>query len=1366
MPGKKKTRDGAPPNRDQRAIPAAALDKSVSDQFPIIGFGASAGGLEAFTEVLHRLPAGSGLALVLIQHLDPKHSSMLTELLSRETKMRVLQAQEGLIVQPEHLYVIPPNANLSISGKALHIEPRPAGPHMPIDYFFRSLAADQAGRAVGVILSGSASDGTLGLKAIKAEGGITFSQDIGSAKYDGMPRSAIASGWVDFILPPDQIARELIGLAQHPYLSRPSGPDVEVEPDEEGAFQEIFNRLRASSGVDFASYKPGTIRRRILRRMALQKTSSAQDYSRYLRDNQGELQLLFNDILINVTGFFREPATFEAIKTRVLPALLSDRPADSPVRVWVPGCATGEEVYSAAIVLVEYMRSAGTEFPLQIFGTDLSEPALEKARAGIYPETISADVSQGRLKRFFLPINGTYQITRSIRDFCVFARQNVIKDPPFSKLDLILCRNVLIYFGPALQFTVMRLFHYALRPEGYLVLGLSENIGSSGEQLFLSVEKKLKIFSKKQVQTAFAHDVGVYEERRGQEPHRGRIQPLRSPASDLQKKVDQLILSRYSPPAVVIDGDLRIQQFRGKTPFLEHMPGEADLSLAKMAPGALSLEVRKLIHKADLKKTVAMSKLIPVKAGGRAAQVRVLVSPIHTASTPQPLYLVTFEEPAPAPNEKLQRSKASNNRGADQRTRELERELDATRDYLQAVIEEQEASTEELKSAHEEVQSGNEELQSTNEELLTAKEELQSTNEELTTVNEEMQTRNLELQQINNDLLNLLASVTIPIVMLGNDLRIRRFTPQAEKILNLLPTDAGRPISDFRLKINVPDLAALCQEVIDTLASREREVEDAEGRAYAMWIRPYRTSENRIDGVVLALFDITERKRSLEARYQRLFETAKDGIVIADARTGEIVDVNPVVTTSFEFQRRQLLGAKFWESPPFLGAGFNESLLEELHDAESVQKTLQMKTSSGEMVDADVLCNAYSEGERRVIQFNIRDVSARKKQEAQTRRGEEETQKMEAIGRLAGGIAHDFNDSLTAIIGYCDLLGQERSDGEASRELLDKISHAAERATVVTQQLLSFGGRLARQPVTLDLNAVIAEMRQLLDATNRHNVHFEVTLEADECWVVADRVQLEQVILNLVMNAQDAMPNGGRVVLHTETLTLTEPDAKKYPSMTPGEYVVLSVKDAGTGMEAETRSHLFEPFFTTKPRGKGVGLGLSTTYSIVKQSGGYIAVNSELGSGSTFTVYLPRVAAPISRGELFSEAADGHGNETILVVEDEASVRAVTRRVLERRGYHVMEAADGPDALRVSRGFAESIDLLLTDVVMPDMSGREVAFQLARERPGMKVLYVSGHTHDAIVHHGVLNEPGQFLRKPFTQNVLAARVREILDRKP
>ncbi|PYS40331.1 MAG: chemotaxis protein CheR [Acidobacteria bacterium] len=833
----------------------------------IVGVGASAGGLEAFEQLLRGLPEDSGMGFVLVQHLAPKHESMLSELLSRATRMPVIEVTDGVAVQANYVYVIPPNADMSITDGVLHLSSINAdrARRMPIDMFLRSLADDQQARAIGVILSGTASDGTLGLRAIKAVGGITFAQDDGSAKFSAMPRSAIAAGAVDYILRPDLIARELKRIAKSVHIfateENPNAPD---SASQEENLNRIYALLRDFSRIDFNYYKPGTIKRRITRRMFLRKIDNLKAYIQFLRKNPEELEALFNDLLINVTGFFRDPEAFEVLRKQAFPLVMNNKGSDALIRIWVPGCSTGEEAYSLAIAFLEYLGDRAANVQIQIFATDVSENIIQKARVGLYPESIAIDLSNERLERFFQKTESGYLISKTIRDMCVFAKQDIAKDPPFSKLDMISCRNVMIYMGPVLQKRIIPLLHYALNPDGILFLGSSETVGGFAE-LFNVVDKKYKIYAKKMVPAPLHFEfVPRYEAEEEQpQPKHEAVQRV-----DLQKLAHQTLLHRYAPPSVVVNDDLNIVQFIGQTGrFLDPTPGDASLNVLKMVKAGLQIELRVALQKARRGSPVRKEGVL-VEHNGSLSAANFEILPIRNIPGNDRYYLVMFEEgtsgvakaPKPAVKTRLDKKSGKTQRyQLEMANARLTEELEATREYLQSIIEEQRTTNEELRSANEEIQSANEELQSINEEMETAKEELQSTNEELTTVNEELQNRNDELIHLNNDLNNLLSSVNIPIIMLGNDLRIRRFTPVSEKVMNLIPADVGRPITDIKSNLKLQDLRELIIRVINSLETHETEVEDVNGRWYSMRIRPYRTIDNKIDGVVMVLLDLDAR---------------------------------------------------------------------------------------------------------------------------------------------------------------------------------------------------------------------------------------------------------------------------------------------------------------------------------------------------------------------------------------------------------------------------------------------------------------------------------------------------------------------------
>ena len=831
----------------------------------IVGVGASAGGLEAFTELLESLPPAPGMALVLVQHLAPRHNSALPVLLASHSAMPVVQVTDGVRIQPNHVYVMPPNVQMEMVDGTLALSPRPTDrtQHTPIDTFFSSLAMVGDGRVIAVVLSGTASDGAVGIRDVKAGGGITFAQKPESAKYDGMPRAAIATGMVDLVLTPSEIGGELLQIARHPYVNTKIAREDVLLRDEH--LQRIFELLRPVSGVDFRHYKLPTIRRRMLRRMALRRLTEVDRYVEVLQTEPAELRGLFQDLLIHVTRFFREPDSFTALAEEVFPKLLENRPPEQPIRVWVCGCATGEEPYSLAMALVEFLQQEQSDIRVQIFATDVSDTSIEYARAGVYPASIATDVGADRLRRFFTKTDGSYRVSKQIRDLCVFARQDLTKDPPFSRLDLVMCRNVLIYMDAPLQKRLIGLFHYALNPTGYLILGQAETVGHQAG-LFSVVDKKHRIHRKKSLPgvpgMAFPLD------------YSSMVMPRKRPAAEsspmdqgLQSEVSRVILDRYAPPGVVVDGDLQILQFRGQTgPFLEPAPGEASLSLLKMAREGLLYGLRTALHTARKTKEAVRKDGLQIRDAQGRRRVAIEVIPLTTHGRTN--FLVMFDDGS---HRAVHHSPPQSEARSRQRPRKsevksqyelLQRELAASREYLQSIIQELEAANEELQSANEEILSSNEELQSTNEELDTAKEELQSTNEELNTVNEELQGRNEEMGRINSDLMNLVASVQIAIVIVSSDLRIRRFTPMAERVLNLIPADLDRSIGHINPNLIGSNLEQLIMDCMDSVALVEREVQDRQGRWYSLRIRPYKSLDNKIDGAVLALFDVDMLKRS------------------------------------------------------------------------------------------------------------------------------------------------------------------------------------------------------------------------------------------------------------------------------------------------------------------------------------------------------------------------------------------------------------------------------------------------------------------------------------------------------------------------
>ncbi|HKT79721.1 MAG TPA: chemotaxis protein CheB [Vicinamibacterales bacterium] len=937
MPPRQKARSKSDsPRQDE-----AAVTPSPPAPVSVVGVGASAGGLEAFTALLRGLPARPGLAIVFVQHLAPQHESALVTLLTGQSTLPVVQATEGMQVEADHVYVIPPNTQMTIDKEALHLRTRPDDrtQYTPIDSFLTSLAQAAGNRAIGVVLSGTASDGALGVRDVKAAGGVTVAQTPSTAKYDGMPRAAIATGMVDLVLPPEAMGIKLAQLSRHAYIRTPEKASPEL-PVSEAELKELFDLLRPISGVDFRHYKMPTIKRRLFRRMALHRLNDVPEYLRMLRNDAGEVRSLYQDLLIHVTRFFREPESFEALTREVFPALVEGRQPEQPIRVWVSGCATGEEAYSVGIALTEFLQRDHSDQRIQIFATDVSEAAIEHARAGVYPSTVEADVSPDRLRRFFAKHDGSYRVSKMIRDLCVFARQDLTKDPPFSRLDLILCRNVLIYMDTILQKKLLSVFHYALNPNGFLVLGQAETVGAQAT-LFSLVDKKFRIHRRKATSALPTMTFPVDYSAAGVPAKRPQPEVPNSEKL-LLSEVSRVLMDRFAPPGVVVDGDMQIVQFRGQTGmFLEPAPGDASLNLLKMAREGLLYGLRTALHAARKTRNTVHRDGLQVRVGDGWKPVALEVIPL--AASGRMHYLVLFDGQgrkahAPAPRkEPPSRAKGGAGTGADRKQFDfLQRELAASREYLQSIIQELEAANEELQSANEEILSSNEELQSTNEELDTAKEELQSTNEELNTVNEEMHGRNEELSRVNSDLLNLLGSVQIAIVIVNSDLRIRRFTPMAEKVLNLIPADLDRSIAHINPNIDGVNLEQLITECIDSIALIEREVRDRQGHWYSLRVRPYRSVDNKIDGAVLSLFDI-DAPKCFE-------ETTKAAVAFAEAMVQ--TSPEPMVVLDDEL-RIKSANDLFAQALSLTGDGYRGRPLSDVALVSSIQQLRTLASSDG-----------------------------------------------------------------------------------------------------------------------------------------------------------------------------------------------------------------------------------------------------------------------------------------------------------------------------------------------------------------------------------------------------------------------------------
>ncbi|HVR73638.1 MAG TPA: chemotaxis protein CheB [Planctomycetota bacterium] len=1339
---------GSKPAVERVATPGEGLP------FPVVGVGASAGGVEALSRLFSAMPTDTGMAFVIVQHLAPTHESLLTKILGRATRMPVREAGNNLRVKPDRVYVIPPGKALVIRHGLLKLAPRKEarGQHRPIDHFLRSLAEESGHKAIGVVLSGTANDGTLGIEAVKAAGGITFAQD-DSAEQTSMPRSAVAAGCVDFVLPPDEIAREIGRISSHPHVKL-LADGLEASPGEPSVGR-VLELLQHSTGVNLAPYKLKCMHRRITRRMVLHKLDSLSEYVRMLQANPVELEALYQDVLISVTSFFRNPEVYETLKTSVFAALTADRSPQDQVRLWALGCSTGEEAYSVAMAFTEYIEAAGKPAGMQVFGTDLNGAAIEKARAGLYTRGITQDLSPERLRRFFIEVDGGYRICQPIRDMCVFARHNVLADPPFSRIDLVACRNMLICLEPELQQKLIPILHYSLRPTGCLWLGGSEALGSYHD-LFELQDAKNKIYSKKPSGRISISPLSVD---RSPPPYPIAARPARpeprTAVLDPQKVADRLLLARYAPAGVVVNEDLDIVQFRGDTsPFLMPAPGHASLNLLKMLREGLLAAVSRAVNRARREDVAVREEGLRVESTGGYRAVNVVVLPLKGSSLPDGCVLVLFEEPV--------RSAETRARGLEAETRvdvdvapraqkpeasekdlaRLKLELAATREYLQSVIEQQEAANEELQSA-------NEELQSLNEELETSKEEIQSSNEELATVNDEFQNRYSELTQSNNDLTNLLASVQMAIVMLGPDRRIRRFTPASEKLLNLIPTDIGRPLSDIRMNISVPDLDQMILKATDTLSVEEREVEDKNGRWFSLRVRPYRTLENKIDGAVLMLIDVDNLKRAERALRE------------SEARFEVLADSSPVPIWVNGLEGCQTVNRAFEE---FLGVlepdirGFDWTKFIHPEDRDDYVSRYQDAFQRRARFETEFRFRRFDGAYRWMKTLGTPrfvpggeflgyvgcnyDITDMKEAEAMLRQLDRSKDEFLAM------LAHELRNPLASMRNASHLLATGGNDREVIATAQAVIDRQTQNMVRLVDDLLDVSrithGKIQLRNELVDLSAAV---RHAVSATEHHcrqrGQELTLVLPAEPLHVRGDTARLDQIFGNLLINASKFTQNLGHVWITVESEAIPAPSA------------IVRIRDDGVGIEPALLTRIFDLFVqvyaATGDQPVGLGIGLTLAKRLTELHGGSIEAHSPgLSRGSEFVVRLPLAPEGAHADALPAEGDAPSSTKPcrVLVVDDNVDAADSQSILLKLAGHDVRAVNDGQSALKVAAEFLPEVILL--DIGMPGEDGYHVARRL-REELDLKdtlIVALTGHSRLEDVEKSRASGFDEHLTKP------------------
>ncbi|HEY6138150.1 MAG TPA: chemotaxis protein CheB [Thermoanaerobaculia bacterium] len=1213
----------------------------------VVGIGASAGGLDAFLELVSAMPAESGMAFVLIQHLDPRHDSMLVAILAGATAIPVLEVADGMRIERDHVYVIPPDTEMTVQGDVLRLKPRnPKGPHHPLDSFFCSLAEARENDAIGVVLSGNDTDGTLGLQAIRDAGGITFAQSPESAKFEVMPKAAAAAA--DFVLPPASIAARLVDIVRR----ESSGDGVELD--------RILELLRASHPIDFRHFKRASVERRILRRVLLGDHDSLSGYAEALEKDSAAVETLYHDLLIGVTSFFRDPERFEALKTAVFPVIVQNRGAKDSIRIWVAGCSTGEEVYSLGMTLLEFLDGRPDAPRIAIYGTDINELSLRKARAAVYSPRAVSGVTPERLERFFTDAPGGHKIDKALRELCVFAEHDVTRDPPYSKIDLVTCCNVLIYFDPDLQKKALALLQYALAPGGFLMLGSSENLRGATKQL-TAVSAKPLIYRKQQAPDALATFDVAPRAPRSSLAAAPSAPAVRPPGGTARDEDDAFLAAHLAPCAVLVNEQMEIMRIRGEiAPFIALEPGEASLNLFGLVRSHEVLAVLRPAVRRALREQISVTKEdILVVEGGVRRSVAFEVIPHGAPPGNDRCWIVFHSVPAPEKNKGMP---------AGRRT-----EIDGLRRALEAAIDDREQLADDAAAAAEEAQSSDEELRSTNEELETAKEELQSANEELSTLNDELRLRNTVLVGMNDDIENLLGAVEIPILFVGIELTVRRFNVTAGLLFNLRPEAIGRPLREAKSTFDIVQIEKLIGAVIETGEGADVEVRDSAGAWSLLRLRAYRKSGGEIDGAIVAILDIDELKRSVLVAEEATraagmlsqasallassldYETTLESLTRLS--TAAFADWCAVDLLNEDGSIRHLTVSHANPVLRDLALQFQEVAFSEPEHAPGAPQALLLRKSvlltdiaesdvTGIQPEAKIMQLIGALGVRSLISVPliVRDKvlgtttfssSRRRYEEVDLKLAEELSQRAAVAIDTAmlfreaqsanrykdaflGTVAHELRTPLTSIVGWVQLAkGSPQMFGEA----LVHIDEGASLLRVFIEDLLDVT-RIREQKLNVemadvDLAAVVrSALEMTVHSAREGGVRMRLDVALDPAPLRGDRVRLLQVVWNLLSNAIKFTPPGGEVGVR---LVRQGNDAR------------LTVIDTGAGIAADFLPHVFEIYRQADPTPfhvPGLGIGLSIVAQIVKLHGGWVHVESPgLGLGSTFTVTLPLVSS-------------------------------------------------------------------------------------------------------------------------------------------
>lgn len=1330
---------GKKPQATQAAEAPCESDTTISspvdkpDGFPIVGIGASAGGLDALKEFFAVMPPDSGMAFLVIQHLDPAHESYMAEILDKVTEMDVLPAGDRMPVSPNTVYTIPPNKALAVRDDVLYLsEPvKHDGIRLPIDFLFENLAQDQGERAIGIVLSGTGSDGTMGLRAIRGAGGMVIAQDPTTAQFDGMPRSAIDTGLADLVLPVAQMPAALTGYARHAYLkgrAQAEGSEDDV-PDE---LQAILGLLARKTRTDFRWYKKHTLRRRIERRMGLRQIPTMGEYLRLLTTNPDELTLLGKDMLIGVTRFFRDPELFEELRQQVIVPMVRRKIPGTAIRVWVPGCATGEEAYTIAMLFLEELEDARKSCILHVFASDVDEQSLERARAGIYPENIGAEVSPARLEQYFTKLEHGYQVNKQLRESVVFARHNLVSDAPFSKLDMVSCRNLLIYLETEIQKKVISLFAFAIAPGGFLFLGKSESVIGQTD-LFEVIARKARIYRRSIV----AHVGAVYfpvvhiKKSPVSESAAPFSETRASPLTNAELN-QSVLLKHFRACVVLTDPKGEILYLYGDAgKYLDYPTGEAALSIFKLARERLAAKLRQGLHEATRTGGEVRMERVAYRHDDPTALINVTIGPAITRRKAARIFSIIIEDaPVRDASDKHVAPRTATD-GYEPLEKQLSSELEASREELRSAIEELDAANEEHKAVNEEITSMNEELQSANEELETSKEEIQSVNEELTTVNAQLTEKVRELGTANNDLANLFTATDIATIFLDLELRVKRFTPSATKLLNLMQVDVGRPVAHISQNFN-EGLVADAERVLRELATIEKEVQTRDGRWYMMRALPYRTLDNRIEGVVVTFADVTRLKeteatlREAKLFAESIIATIREPLLVLDmklcvqlanAAFYQLFQTTPAET---EGQSIYQLGSKQWN------VGALRHVLEEVIPEHSQVEDYELSYELPDQAWRTMLLNARrirrGDDKPELILLAIEDITARK--EAQERLLSADRQKDEFLAMLA----HELRNPLAPIRSANEIISLTASEDPNLLKQCALIGRQVGHMSRLLDDLLDISritrGKISLQDSQFDLRDVLD---QAIESTHELFVKRQQELNyvrpAEPIWIRGDFTRLVQVIYNLLLNANKYTETDGHVWIDAAQLPL--PD-----SLHQAEAVVR-IKDTGIGIAPDVLDHVFDLFsqatMTPDRSQGGLGIGLTLVKSITQMHGGSVQAFSQgIGKGSEFTIRLPALQDPAAVAKLAHTVAAAKpkpqlpdAQRRVLIVEDNADSAHALGELLEIWGHQVEVALDGRSAIEIALTFRPEVVLL--DIGLPGIDGYEVAQHL-RNEPSLKKL--------------------------------------------